>query len=83
MEIMWARQHGKTLTSLGKYVELKSLEELEDIINQMIHTGYICKNDYSATQFMATGENSEFGIRAKVLLDKIREIKEGQHGRNK
>ena len=38
-------------------------------INEMIHTGYILKNDNSATEFMATGKNSEFGVRAEALLE--------------
>lgn len=44
------------------------IEEVREVINEMVHTGYILKKDNSATQFMATSEKSEFGVRAEVLL---------------
>ena len=44
------------------------IEEVRKVINAMIHTGYILENDNSATQFTATDKNSEFGVRAKILL---------------
>lgn len=54
------------------------IEEVREVINKMIHTGYVASNgdDYSATQYMATNEHSEFGIRAKVLLQILDKVKE-------
>lgn len=40
-----------------------------EVMNAMIHTGYILKNNDSATQFMATSKKSEFGTRAEVLIN--------------
>lgn len=56
------------------------IDELEKILNLMIYQGYydIPKADYEGTAvqgFMPTGENSEFGIRAKFILDKLNELK--------
>ena len=46
----------------------KVIEEVREVINKMIYTGYMLEKDNSATQFMATSKKSEFGIRAEVLL---------------
>ena len=56
------------------------IDELEKILNLMIYQGYydIPKGDYEGTAvqgFMSTGENSEFGIRAKFILNKLNELK--------
>ena len=52
------------------------INEVKDIINRMIYMGYCAKTGKgtTATNFMATGENSEFGTRAKYILDKIEEL---------
>lgn len=50
----------------NKYKEV--IDEVREVINKMIYTGYFLENNNTATQFMATNKNSEFGIRAEVLL---------------
>lgn len=52
------------------------INEVKDIINKMIYVGYCVKTGKgtAATNFMAVGEQSEFGTRAKYILDKIKEI---------
>lgn len=50
----------------NKYKEV--IEEVREVINKMVHTGYMLEKENSVTQFMATGKKSEFGIRAKILL---------------
>ena len=40
-----------------------------ETINLMIYKGYTISNKETARSYMATGENSEFGVRAKELLD--------------
>lgn len=52
--------------------------EVKDIINRMIYMGYCAKTGKgtTATNFMAVGEQSEFGTRAKYILDKIKELEE-------
>lgn len=74
---------------MDEYVELKEeierlnniINELENILKLMINYGYYDtpNGDYEGTtvqQFMATGENSEFGVRAKFILYKLKELKE-------
>lgn len=54
---------------LKKEIQYKEvIEEVREVINKMIYTGYMLEKDNSATQFMATNKKSEFGIRAEVLL---------------
>lgn len=57
----------------NKYKQV--IDKLNDAINKMIHTGYLVENDNGAIQFMATSEKSEFGTRAIVLLDILKEVK--------
>lgn len=57
------------------------INELENILKLMINHGYCDtpNGDYKGTAvqgFMATGENSEFGVRAKFILDKLKKLKE-------
>lgn len=54
---------------LRKEIQYKEvIEEVREVINKMIYTGYMLEKDNSATQFMATNKTSEFGVRAEVLL---------------
>lgn len=55
-----------------KYKEVT--DKLKNIINKMINCGYIVENGESAVNYMATGSKSEFGTRAKVLLDILKEV---------
>ena len=55
-----------------KYQEVT--DKLKNIINEMINFGYIVENGESAVDYMATGSKSEFGTRAKVLLDILKEV---------
>ena len=55
-----------------KYKEVT--DKLKNIINEMINCGYIVENGESAVDYMATGSKSEFGTRAKVLLDILKEV---------
>lgn len=50
------------------------INELENIINKMIYDGYTD----GLTGYFATTENSEFGVRGKILLNKIQELKENK-----
>lgn len=60
---------------LKKYKKYKEvIDKLNDAINKMIHTGYLVEKDNGAIQFMATSEKSEFGTRAIVLLDILKEV---------
>lgn len=57
------------------------INELENILKLMINHGYYDtpNGDYEGTAvqgFMVTGENSEFGVRAKFILDKLKKLKE-------
>lgn len=52
----------------------KVIDKLKNIINEMINCGYIVENGKSAVNYMATGSKSEFGTRAKVLLDILKEV---------
>ena len=45
------------------------INKVIETINKMIYEGYIISNNGTARSYMATGENSEFGMRAKELLD--------------
>lgn len=49
-----------------------ALEELEVTIKCMRDAGY-ARNEYD--YYCATGSNSEFGVRAEILLDEIRKYK--------
>lgn len=49
-----------------------ALEELEVAIKCMRDAGY-ARTDYD--YYCATGSNSEFGVRAEILLDEIRKYK--------
>ena len=53
----------------------KVIDKLKNIINEMINCGYIVENGESAVNYIATGGKSEFGTRAKVLIDILKEIK--------
>lgn len=55
-----------------KYEEV--IDKLKNIINEMINCGYIVENGESAVNYMATGSKSEFGTRAKVLLNILKEV---------
>ena len=55
-----------------KYEEV--IDKLKNIINEMINCGYIVENGESAVYYIATGSKSEFGTRAKVLLDILKEV---------
>lgn len=50
------------------------IDKLEDIINEMVKCGYVVENGESVVNYMETGSNSEFGTRAKVLLDILKEV---------
>ena len=52
----------------------KVIDKLKNIINEMINCGYIVENGESAVNYIATGGKSEFGTRAKVLLDILKEV---------
>lgn len=52
----------------------KVIDKLKNIINEMINCGYIVENGESAVNYIATGSKSEFGTRAKVLLDILKEV---------
>ena len=52
----------------------KVIDKLKNIINEMINCGYVVENGESAVNYMATGSKSEFGTRAKVLLDILKEV---------
>lgn len=56
-----------------KYEEV--IDKLKNIINEMINCGYVVENGESAVNYIATGGKSEFGTRAKVLLDILKEVK--------
>ena len=47
------------------------INELENIINKMMYEGYVD----GFTSYYATTEHSEFGVRGKLLLDKIHKLK--------
>ena len=53
--------------------KLKELQERIDkaieTINLMIYKGFTISNKETARSYMATGYNSEFGVRATELLD--------------
>lgn len=55
-----------------KYKEV--IDKLEDIINEMVKCGYVVENGESVVNYMATGSKSEFGTRAKVLLNILKEV---------
>ena len=55
-----------------KYEEV--IDKLKNIINEMINCGYVVENGESAVNYIATGGKSEFGTRAKVLLDILKEV---------
>lgn len=55
-----------------KYKEV--IDKLKNIINEMINCGYIVENGESAVNYIATGGKSEFGTRAKVILDILKEV---------
>ena len=50
------------------------IEEVREVINKMVHYGYA----KGVTLYMATTEDSEFGIRAKVLLQILDKAKENK-----
>ena len=56
-----------------KYEEV--IDKLKNTINEMINCGYIVENGGTVTNYMATSDKSEFGSRAKVLIDILKEIK--------
>lgn len=79
----------KTEEKLGKYLgiehenyELKqenkrlkdNWNEIKGIIEDMIYVGYV---DNNTTCYWATERNSEFGTRAKVILNKMTELEQG------
>lgn len=70
------------ITNLQQELQSKDniINEVKDILNRMIYMGYCAKTGEgtTATNFMATGENSEFGTRAKYVLDKIKELEENK-----
>ena len=45
------------------------IDKAIETINLMIYKGYTKSNKGTARTYMATTENSEFGVRAKELLD--------------
>ena len=50
------------------------IDKLKNIINEMINCGYVVENGESTVNYIATGGKSEFGTRAKVLLDILKEV---------
>lgn len=48
--------------------------ELKNIIKDMASVGYI---DKCEGEYWATGWNSEYGVRAKILLSKMEELEQG------
>lgn len=50
------------------------LDKIKEILNKMIYEGYAPSSTGSITLYTATGENSEFGTRAKVILELLEEI---------
>jgi len=57
----------KPITTLDRY-KLR-IDKAIETINLMIYKGYTISNKGTARSYMATGENSEFGVRARELLD--------------
>jgi len=47
----------------------KRVKKAIETINLMIYKGYTISNKGTSRSYMATSENSEFGVRAKELLD--------------
>lgn len=58
---------------LKKYKEI--FKKVESTIEDMMYYGYSVSNEGTVTNYMATSDNSEFGSRAKVLIDILKEIK--------
>ncbi len=55
--------------------ELKdNWNKIKGIIKDMIYVGYVDKN---RTHYWATRRNSEFGVRADVILNKMQELEQG------
>ncbi len=72
----------ETINYLQQELQRKDniINEVKDIINRMIYMGYCAKTGKgtTATNFMATGEQSEFGTRAKYILNKIKELEKSK-----
>lgn len=48
---------------------LNKIDKAIETINLMIYKGYTISNEGTSRSYMATSENSEFGVRAKELLE--------------
>ena len=57
---------------LKKYKEI--FEKVESTIEDMMYYGYSLSNGGTVTNYMATSDKSEFGTRAKVILDILKEV---------
>lgn len=51
------------------------IDKTIEVIKKMINQGYVVEDKETATQYMKVGNNSEFGIRAKFILDILEEAK--------
>lgn len=48
------------------------IDKVNEVIDKMINIGY----SSDSTQYCATGEGSEFGTRAKIIKDMLKEVSE-------
>ena len=55
-----------------KYKEV--IDKAIDILSKMMYAGYLKELNESTIQYMATGEKGEFGTRAKIILDILKEV---------
>ena len=66
-------QYNDVVEEKEKYKEI--FEKVESTIEDMMYYGYSLSNGGTVTNYMATSDKSEFGSRAKVLIDILKEIK--------
>lgn len=70
----------KRLKEINKITDLKQqvkkqkevIDKVNKVIDKMINIGY----SSGFTQYCATGEDSEFGTRAKIIKDILKEVSE-------
>lgn len=65
-------QYEDSDSELAKYTISQLQEKIDkaiETINKMICVGYTITNKGTSRNYMATGYNSEFGVRATELLD--------------
>lgn len=54
----------------GYYKQKEVIDKVNEVINKMINIGY----SSGVTMYCATGEDSEFGTRAKIIKDILKEV---------